>query len=63
MECFCPAVGVSKPRFKDIRQGLSENVLKVVIEIPIISNENFMADSLCSAENVPLKHDCFFALR
>lgn len=43
--------------------NFSENALKVVIESPIIFNENFMANSLCSAENVPLKLDCFFALR
>lgn len=54
---------IFKPRLKDICWELSENVLKVAIESPIIFNGTFMANSLCSAENVPLKFDCFFAWR
>lgn len=50
---------IFKPKFKDICQELSENVLKVVIESPIIFNENFMANSLRSAENVPLNSIAF----
>lgn len=37
--------------------------LRDYIESCIIFNVNFMANSLCSAENVPLQLDCFFALR
>lgn len=54
---------IFKPRLKDICWERSENVLKVAIKSPIIFNGTFMANSLCSAENVPLKRDCFFALR
>lgn len=46
---------IFQPRFKDRHWELSENILKVVIESPIIFNGNFMANSLCIAENVPLK--------
>lgn len=52
-----------KPRFKARHWELSKNVLKVAVESPVIFNGNFMANSLCSAENVPLKCDLFFALR
>lgn len=54
---------ILKPRFKDKHRELAQNVLNVAIESPIISNGNLMANSLCSAENVPLQLDCFFALR
>lgn len=37
--------------------------LRDYIESCIIFNVNFMANSLCSAENVRLQLDCFFALR
>lgn len=62
MDCFAWQL-IFKPRLKDTCWELWENVLKVAIESPIIFNGTFMANSLCSAENVPLRLDCFFALR